>query len=115
MNLAFALTLAILVACGLYMMQRRSLVKMLVGFGLLGHAVNLLVFSSGGIGSHHPPIVEQGARALERGVVADPLPQALVLTAIVIGFGAQVFLLVLLRGLWLSRQKNDTHDWVEEA
>lgn len=93
----FALTVGFLFAAGLWLMMRKNLVKIVVGFALLGHAVNLIVFSSGGLVATHAPLIPADATTLST-QSADPLPQALVLTAIVIGFAAQIFLIVLLRG-----------------
>lgn len=101
LGFVFAMTVGFLFASGLWLMLRRNRVKLVVGFGLLGHAVNLLVFSSGGLVPTNAPLIASGAETLAAHT-ADPLPQALVLTAIVIGFGAQVFLLVLLRAATLA-------------
>ena len=86
----------VLVATGVYMMLRRSLVKFLFGFVLLGHAANLSVFTLGGLKRGISPIVPVGGSA-PAADHADPLPQALVLTAIVIGFAVVAFLAVLIR------------------
>lgn len=94
MALWFALTVGVLFACGLYMMLRRSLVKVVMGIALLGHAANLLIFTSAGLRRGAPPLVPEGA-TMPPVDVADPLPQALILTAIVISFGVVAFLLVL--------------------
>jgi multicomponent Na+:H+ antiporter subunit C len=80
-------------AAGVYSLLRRSLIRMLLGFNLIGHAANLLVFFSGDMGGA-PPVIPSGQGALPPGF-ADPLPQALVLTAIVIGFGLTGFLTAL--------------------
>jgi multicomponent Na+:H+ antiporter subunit C len=95
-EVAHALLIAVLFACGLFMLARRSIVKLLVGLALLGHATNLLIMTAGGLRRGAPPLVPEGATVPE-GPVVDPLPQALVLTAIVIGFGVVVFALVLIR------------------
>lgn len=86
---------AISVAC-LYSLMRRSLLKFVIGIALLSQAVNLLVFTSAGLTPAAPPIIEAGMTQ-PQGTIADPLPQALVLTAIVIGFGLLVFTLALSR------------------
>jgi multicomponent Na+:H+ antiporter subunit C len=83
-----------LYAAGTYMLLRRSLVKLLIGLSLLGHAANLLIFTAATLTRGAPPIVPEGAETLAS-TAADPLPQALVLTAIVIGFGVTAFALVL--------------------
>ncbi len=84
-----ALTIGVLFACGAYMTLRRSTVRMLLGTVLITHASNLLVFMSGGLMRGNPPLAVDAADRMTDS--ADPLPQALVLTAIVIGFGLSVF------------------------
>ena len=90
-----ALVIGVLVTTGIYLILRRSLVKLLFGFVLLSHAANLVVFTLGGLTRGHAPLVAYGATAPQPGH-ADPLPQALVLTAIVIGFAVVAFLSVLI-------------------
>jgi multicomponent Na+:H+ antiporter subunit C len=94
MNIALALLIGGLYAAAVYLLLRRSLLRVIFGIGLLGHATNLLVFAAGGLTRDVPPIVPPGETTLS-GIYADPLPQALVLTAIVIGFGMQAFVLAL--------------------
>jgi multicomponent Na+:H+ antiporter subunit C len=84
-----------LYAGGLYMMTRRSLVKLIIGLALLSHAANLLIFTAGGLTRGKPPLIPEGGQ-LDFTAVADPLPQALILTAIVISFGVLAFALALL-------------------
>ncbi len=84
-----------LYAAGLYMMLRRSIVKSLIGLALLGHAANLLLFTAAGLTRGKPPLVPERASTVEP-PVADPLPQALVLTAIVISFGVLAFTTTLI-------------------
>lgn len=96
MEFLLALVVGVLYAGGVYMMLRRSIVKLIFGLVLLGHAANLLIFSMGRIARGAPPIIPEGAE-VPAGVYADPLPQALILTAIVIGFGVQAFALILIR------------------
>lgn len=94
MEAALALTIGLLVAAAAYLLLARDLPRALLGFVLLGTSANLAIFASGRIGGMTPPLVEPGAAALVAGA-ANPLPQALVLTAIVIGFGLAAFALVL--------------------
>jgi multicomponent Na+:H+ antiporter subunit C len=82
-----------LYSAGFYMMMRRSMVKLIIGLALLGHATNLLIFTVSGVSRGRPPLIED--EVLPPGPVADPLPQALILTAIVIGFGVLAFALAL--------------------
>lgn len=95
-----------LYAAGLYMMLRRSIVKSLIGLALLGHAANLLLFSAAGLTRARPPLVPVGAVQAEQ-PVADPLPQALVLTAIVISFGVLAFATALIHRTHQSTGTDD--------
>ena len=90
MTILHALVAAGLFGCGLYMVLSRNLVRLLLGLSLLTTAVNLVLFQAGRIRSVQPPLVPEGAERLRDS--ADPLPQALVLTAIVIGFALSVVL-----------------------
>lgn len=94
METLLALTVGGLVAASAYMLMARDLPRGLIGFVLLGTAANLTMFAAGRVGTMRPPLIESGAAALEAGA-ANPLPQALILTAIVIGFGLAAFSLVL--------------------
>jgi multicomponent Na+:H+ antiporter subunit C len=96
MEVLLALVVGGLYAAGLYMILRRSIVKLIIGLGLLGHAANLLIFTVGRVTSGHPPVIGEGSEVLLP-PFADPLPQALILTAIVIGFGVQAFATVLVK------------------
>lgn len=96
MELLNALSVGALVAASIYCLLRRSVLKFIIGIALLSQAVNLLVFTSAGLTAGVPPIIAVGEIAPADGS-ADPLPQALVLTAIVIGFGLLVFTLALAR------------------
>ena len=84
-----------LYAGAVYMMLRRSIVKLVIGLVLMSNAANLLIFTSAGMTRNAPPLVPAGALQPE-GLVADPLAQALILTAIVIGFGVLAFAVVLI-------------------
>jgi multicomponent Na+:H+ antiporter subunit C len=84
-----------LYAVGLYLLLSRNLVRLLLGLGLISHAANLLIFVSAGLTRGRPPLV--GDEPLSLANAADPLPQALILTAIVISFGVFAFALILIR------------------
>ena len=84
-----AVAVGVLVAAGVYLVLQRGVVRLTIGFVLLGHAANLLLVLSGGTGRRGVPFA--GAS----GQPADPLPQAFALTAIVIGFAVSAFLLSL--------------------
>lgn len=87
-----AIVVGVLFGSGVFLLLRRSLFKLVIGLILLGHATNLLIFASGKLTLGRPPFVEQGQNSL---MLADPLPQALILTAIVISLGVTAFALVL--------------------
>jgi multicomponent Na+:H+ antiporter subunit C len=99
MESLMAVTIGVLFAAAIYMMLRRSIVKLVIGLMLLSNAANLLIFATAGLIRGAPPLVPQGMSAPEW-PVADPLPQALVLTAIVIAFGVLSFAVVLVRRAW---------------
>lgn len=101
MNTLFAITVGVLYAAGIYLMMRRSIVRLIMGLVLLGHAANLLIFTVGRLTRGNAPLVPIGASS-PPAPFADPLPQALILTAIVIGFGLQAFALVLFRRAYES-------------
>lgn len=81
-------------ACAIYLMLSRNVLRFVFGLGLMTNAVNLLIFTVGRVTRGGPPLVPAGATVAEPGA-ANSLPQALVLTAIVIGFGLLTFSLVL--------------------
>jgi multicomponent Na+:H+ antiporter subunit C len=80
-----ALLIGVLFGSGVYLLLGRRASSVLLGLALISHAVNLVVFSGGGLVTGVPPLVPTGTKAPPAGS-ADPIPQALVLTAIVIGF-----------------------------
>ncbi|MFV2101474.1 sodium:proton antiporter [Micromonospora sp. LOL_024] len=86
-----ALVVGVLVAAGVFLLLRPGLLRVVLGFVLLGHAGNVLLLAAGGLGRRTAALEEVGPET------ADPLPQAFVLTAIVITFGITVHLLGLLR------------------
>jgi multicomponent Na+:H+ antiporter subunit C len=93
-EVVLALASGVLYAAGIYLMLRRRLAQLIIGLGLLSNGTNLLIFTAGGLTRARPPVVPDGAQSLVE-PYADPVPQALVLTAIVIGFGLLAFSLVL--------------------
>lgn len=101
MNAVLAFVIGALYAAGLYLMLQRSLVKLVIGLAIIGHAANLLIFTVGGLTRGQAPIIPTG-EATPPPPFADPLPQALILTAIVIGFGVQAFTVVLLKRIHQS-------------
>ncbi|WP_404425420.1 sodium:proton antiporter [Nibricoccus sp. IMCC34717] len=95
MNLVLSVTIALLFGLGAYCLLRRSFMRVVIGLVLISQAANLLVFVAGGVSTGGPPIAT-GDQVRPPAGAADPLPQALVLTAIVIGFGLIAFIATLL-------------------
>lgn len=95
MEVPLAIVVGAIVAGGLYLVLQRNLLRFVFGLILLSGGVNLLIFTAGRPTRGAPPLVPDGAYA-PLGPVANALPQALILTAIVIGFGLTAFALVLL-------------------
>lgn len=94
MEQGLAIVIGVFFAAAIYLLLSRSVIRMLLGITILGNGVNLLIFTAGRLTREVPPIVMEGAvRPVEP--YANPLPQALILTAIVIGFAMFTFLLVL--------------------
>ncbi len=110
MSVVSALIVAVLFGCGVYLVLQRTLSRIILGLALVAHAANLLLMVVGGRAGR-PPLVG----AFEEGeVVADPLPQALALTAIVISFGITVFLLSLAYRSWVLTHDDEVEDDVED-
>lgn len=105
MELILAIVVGGLYAGGVYMLMRRSILKLIIGLGLLGNASNLLIFAMGNFNSN-APLIQQGETAM-RAPYADPLPQALILTAIVIGFGTLAFTIILTRRVYKTSKTDD--------
>lgn len=106
MEILLACAIGVMYAVAVFLLLRRRLAQLVIGVGLLSNATNLLIFTVGGLERARPPIVPEGAEVPMR-AVADPLPQALILTAIVIGFGVLAYVLVLARR---TRDTVDTDD-----
>ena len=95
MELVVALAIGVLTGSGVWLVLRSRTFQVIMGLSLLSYAVNLFIFSTGGLRSGAAPILERGA-AGDLATHADPVPQALVLTAIVIGFATTALFLVVL-------------------
>lgn len=96
MQFLLAIVIGSLYAMGMYLVLRRSFVKLILGLVLLSQASNLLIFTAAGLTRSSIPFIKEGEQILTA-PYADPLPQALILTAIVISFGVLAFALVLLK------------------
>jgi multicomponent Na+:H+ antiporter subunit C len=103
MELYLAGLVGTLYAVALYLMLRRSVLRLVLGLAILSHAANLLIFTAAGVRRGAIPIVRDDAAR----VVADPLPQALILTAIVISFAVLGYALVLARRACLVANSDD--------
>jgi len=90
MALVFALGVGIVAACGVYLLLRKRTYTIVLGLALLSYATNLFLFASGRLSVGQAPIYQEGTSTY-----ADPIPQALVLTAIVIGLAMTAFVVVL--------------------
>lgn len=109
MSLAYAILAGSLFAVAIYLLLRESVVDHVFGIVMLGHAANLIVFGAGRLVRGAAPVLE-GERA-----VADPLPQALVLTAIVIGFGVAAYATAVVARLTETRDTDEVDHLEEDA
>ena len=89
MEALFSLVVGVLTASGIYLLLRGRTFPVIIGLALLGYAVNLFLFSTGGLNTHAAAVIGESITP------SDPLPQALVLTAIVIGFAMTAFVVIL--------------------
>jgi multicomponent Na+:H+ antiporter subunit C len=94
MEPVFAVLVGLFFSAAVYLMLSKFSIRIMLGIAILGNAVNLLLFTAGRLTREVPPIIPEGLEALPAGA-ANPLPQALILTAIVISFSFLAFLLVL--------------------
>lgn len=95
MEIVVALAIAVMSASGVWLLLRPRTFQVIIGLSLLSYAVNLFIFSMGRLRVGAPPLVERSG-AVDPTLYADPLPQALVLTAIVISFATTALFLVVL-------------------
>lgn len=99
MAIGYVLVISLLFAIAIYLLLREDLLDHVFGLIVLGHAANLLVFGAGRLERGAAPVLARGHE------IADPLPQALVLTAIVIGFGIVAYVIVLVIRLQEARER----------
>lgn len=107
MDVMLAVLIGIFFVAAIYLLLSRALIRMLLGLVLLGNAVNLLILVAGRLTRALPPIIPAGVET-PGFPGANPLPQALILTAIVIGFSMFVFLLVLTYRAYQSLDADNT-------
>ena len=105
MEVLLAILVGVLYTAGVYMLLRRSILKFIIGIIFLSNATNLLVFLAAGLVQGEPAFVDQESSVTYN--MADPLPQALVLTAVVIGFGIVVYLLAVKYRLFNETRTDD--------
>jgi multicomponent Na+:H+ antiporter subunit C len=103
-----ALLIGVLYAVGSYLILQRSLSRIVIGLAMLGHGANLLLLAAGGPAGNVPIAGSDPA------TTADPLPQALALTAIVITFGVSGFLLAMSYRSWRQRRDDVVEDDIED-
>lgn len=109
-NLALLLVMGALYACGIYLLLERSLTRVLLGLMLLANATNLLILATGGYAGLAPLFAKDTAA----GDYNDPLPQALILTSIVISFAVTAFMLGIIYRTWVLARQDEIQDDVED-
>jgi multicomponent Na+:H+ antiporter subunit C len=109
-NVVLIVAVGVLFGTGVYLLMERSLTRVLLGFVLVGNGVNLLILHMGGPAGK-APIIADGVAASE---MNDPLPQALILTAIVITFGVTAFILAMIYRSWRLAQGDLVVDDVDD-
>ncbi len=107
MDVLLAILIGILYSAGAYLVLRRSVVRFIIGLVILSNATNLLIFLSGGLVEGKPAFVDESGYLV---FLTDPSPQALILTAIVIGFGIVVFTLALYAKFYKVSGSDDIDD-----
>jgi multicomponent Na+:H+ antiporter subunit C len=109
-NLTLLMVMGALYACGIYLILERSLTRVLLGLMLLTNATNLLILTTGGYAGL-APFFNKDIGANE---YADPLPQALILTSIVISFAVTAFMLGIIYRTWVLARQDEIQDDVED-
>jgi multicomponent Na+:H+ antiporter subunit C len=109
-NVTLLLVMAGLFSAGIYLLLERSLTRVLLGIVLLANGANILLLSTGGRAGH-APLYTAGRAAQE---YADPLPQALILTAIVISFAITAFMLGIIYRSWVLGRRDEVQDDLED-
>ena len=107
MELLLPFLAALLVAAGVFLLLSRALIRVILGLSLLAYGVNMAILFSGGLLPGNPPLLDQP------GPYVDPLPQALILTAIVIGFGTTALLLVLSIRAYQATETDEVQELTE--
>ncbi|GAB2752188.1 Na(+)/H(+) antiporter subunit C [Nocardioides pakistanensis] len=109
-NLSLVIAASAMIGCGVYLLLERSLTRVLVGLVMMSNGVNVALLLSGGPAGRAPIVDESDPRTM-----SDPLPQALILTAIVITLGTTAFMLAMAYRSWQLSGHDDVQDDVEDA
>ncbi|BCW37905.1 hypothetical protein StoSoilA2_39610 [Arthrobacter sp. StoSoilA2] len=109
-NLTLLIVMGVLYACGIYLILERSLTRVLLGLMLLANATNLLILSTGGYAGLAPLFDKETAS----NEYNDPLPQALILTSIVISFAVTAFMLGIIYRTWALARQDEIQDDIED-
>lgn len=112
MEVLLAVVIGLLYAAGVYLLLRRSIVKLILGIMFFSHATNLLIFVAGGLHKGKPQFTSNDLTAAAANPT-DPLPQALILTAIVISFGITAFFLALMYRFYQATGTEDLDELIE--
>lgn len=109
MELILSILVGLMFAAALYLLLHRSYIKLIIGIITFANAANLFLFVVGRLTRDNPPFIRDEEH-IPLDQMADPLPQALILTAIVIGLGVQVFTIVLLKRTYHTAKTSDLDD-----
>ncbi|PTL40578.1 MAG: Na(+)/H(+) antiporter subunit C [Alkalicoccus sp.] len=105
MEILMIVTSGVIIAVGVYLLMTRSILRVVFGIVMLAHGAHLLILTLSGLQQGAPPLLTEEAASY-----ADPLPQAVILTAIVISFGITAFLLVLSYRTYKVHQTDDLEE-----
>ncbi|MGO4144987.1 Na(+)/H(+) antiporter subunit C [Paenarthrobacter sp. YAF11_1] len=109
-NLTLLIVMGVLYACGIYLILERSLTRVLLGLMLLANATNILILSTGGYAGLAPLFTKETSPD----AYSDPLPQALILTSIVISFAVTAFMLGIIYRTWVLARQDEIQDDLED-
>lgn len=109
-NLTLLLVMGVLYAVGIYLLLERSLTRVLMGLMLLANGTNLLLLTTGGYAALAPLF----DKSIQPGEYNDPLPQALILTSIVISFAVTAFMLGIIYRTWILARQDEVQDDLED-
>lgn len=107
MGLILSILTGFLMAAGVYMLLHKSFMKMIIGIIVFSNAVNLFLLIAGGLVRDNPNFVKKTQTDINVEEMSDPVPQAFILTAIVIGLGVQAFAIVLFKRVYQTSNNNN--------